>query len=175
MIKSYTQTTYETCLACCLLQATQVNFDNKMELAVINHSLKYSKDDFVAGHLDFIHQKFDKRITRIVDNKYFHNYLKSIKHPNVDIRVEKIDLKTIDKYIATTPIILYIDSYILFKVNHYPHFITVLSKKDDEYQIFDTWDGKIKNLKSVLLSKSIQSLRNHLKFCPQIIIIERKK
>jgi hypothetical protein len=58
MIQKYTQTTYETCLACSLLQAVDkikpIKINRRIELEVINHSFKFSKDDFVVGHLDYI-------------------------------------------------------------------------------------------------------------------------
>ena len=51
MIQKYTQTTYETCLACSLLQAVDkiksVKITQKKELELINYSMKHSKDDFV--------------------------------------------------------------------------------------------------------------------------------
>lgn len=82
---------------------------------------------------------------------------------------EKIDLKLIDKLIKISPIIVYVDSYYLWKVSHYPHFIIVIKNQKNGYKIFDPWDGKIKQISSFMLSKSIISLRNHLKFSPQLI------
>ena len=84
MVKRYTQTTYETCLACSLLQAVNktnpITIDQKTELEVINHSLRFSKDDFVSGHLDFIVKRFNVKIRRIVDNKLFLNYINKVKN-----------------------------------------------------------------------------------------------
>lgn len=176
MIQKYTQSTYETCLACCLLQAVDkikpVKISQKLELDCINHSLKFSKADFVIGHLDFISKMFNVNITRIVDNKPFYNYVKKIKSsPKIRTKVRKIDLNLVNQLLDKKPI-LYIDAYYLFKVYHYPHFITVLDKIGDKYKIFDTWDGKEKLIESKILAKSISSLRNHIKLCPQMIIIE---
>lgn len=85
--------------------------------------------------------------------------------------VLKIDLNLVNQFLDKKPI-LYIDAYYLFKVYHYSHFITVLDKVFNKYKIFDTWDGKEKLIESKTLSKSISSLRNHIKLCPQMIIIE---
>lgn len=175
MIQPYTQTTYETCLACCLFQAVDrikpIRITDKLELDCINHSMKFSKDDFVIGHLDFIAKKFNFSIERIVNNKPFYNYIQKIKSSSkIKTRVEKINLSFIDKVLDKQPI-LYIDSYYLFKVTHYPHFITVLDKIGTKYKIFDTWDGKEKLISGKILSQAISSLRNHLRFCPQVLIV----
>ena len=58
----YKQTTYETCLACCLLNASTKKVNKKLELECINHSMNYSKDDFVSGHTDFVEKKFNVSI-----------------------------------------------------------------------------------------------------------------
>lgn len=73
MIQKYKQTTYETCLACCLLQHVDrvkpLKITQKLELDCFLHSLKFSREDFVIGHLDFIAKKFDVKIRRLVDNR----------------------------------------------------------------------------------------------------------
>ena len=172
MIKEYAQTTYETCLAVSLLQAAG-EINKKLELDCIIHSLKFSRDDFVLGHADFIQNRFGVKVIRLVDNKFFYSYLKEIKATNkVETKIIKIDLKTIDELLKSNKPILYLDSYCLFKITHYPHFVTVVDKINDKYKIFDPWDGKFKEISSKVLLEGISSLRNHLKFCPQIIYIE---
>ncbi len=77
------QSTYEGCLACCILQAVKriknIKISKKFELNCLIHSLKFSKHDFVIGHLDFIAKNFNVKIRRIVDNKKFYYYVKKIK------------------------------------------------------------------------------------------------
>ncbi|RMG82926.1 MAG: hypothetical protein D6707_01955, partial [Bacteroidetes bacterium] len=87
----------------------------------------------------------------------------------INLIQEKINLKLINKLIKISPVIVYVDSYYLWKVSHYPHFIIVVEKSKNGYKIFDSWDGKIKQVNSNVLSKAIISLRNLLKFCPQLI------
>lgn len=176
MIQKYTQSTYETCLACCLLQAIgrskPLKLSRRLELDCINHSMKFSKNDFVIGHLDYIIKKFNTNVIRIVDNQKFYNYLKDINQsPKIKIEHRKINLNLIDKLLDKRPI-LYIDAYSLFKVYHYPHFVTILDKIVDNYKIFDTWDGKEKTTSGEMLSKSISSLRNRIRLCPQILLVE---
>jgi hypothetical protein len=172
MIYSYTQATYEGCLASCLLQAANQKPTKALEISTLEHSLNYSKDDFTAGHLDFVIKNFGVKVTRIVHYKLFLKYLQSIIHPKTELKQEKIDLKTIDKYLSKSPIILYIDSFPLFKVVHCPHFITLIEKIGSNYKIFDNWDGKTKTISQETLLESVNLLKNHLKFCPQIIIVQ---
>jgi hypothetical protein len=178
MIQKYTQTTYETCLACSLLQAvdqiTPIKINKEIELELITHSMKFSKEDFVVGHLDYISKNFKVNILRIVDNKPFYDYIKKIKTDSkITTKVAKIDLKLIDSYLESTKPIVYIDAYTFFKISHAPHFITVLKKIDDKYEIFDPWYGKSMIIKAQILYDSISSLNNHLLFCPQLIVVSK--
>ena len=90
--------------------------------------------------------------------------------PKIKTEVRKIDLNLVNQLLDKKPI-LYIDAYYLFKVYHYPHFITVLDKIGNKYNIFDTWDGREKLIDGKVLAKLIFSLRNHIKLCPQVLII----
>jgi hypothetical protein len=137
--------------------------------------MKFSKEDFVIGHLDYIVKKFHVAVERFVDDEQFFNYIKSIKSSKrIKTKVHKIGLKFVDKLLAKSPLILYIDAFYLFGVCHYPHFITVLEKKGKKYRIFDTWEGKGRNMDAKKLSKSVSSLRNRIKLCPQVIRIYKE-
>ncbi|HLC73390.1 MAG TPA: hypothetical protein VJH20_02015, partial [Candidatus Nanoarchaeia archaeon] len=167
MVQNYTQTTYETCFAVSLLQAVNrikpIKISQKLELDCIIHSLKFSKYDFVIGHMDFISRKFNVNIERFFDNKYFFNYVRKLKSvPNTKMCVNKIGLNLINKILDRQPILL-VDSFYFNKVYHYPHWITLLDKIGSKYRIFDTWEGKEKIINSRILAKAVSSLRNHLK------------
>ncbi len=170
MIQKYKQTTFETCLAVDLLNLIRMKISQKLEREVIDYALDFSKDNFTIGYLDFISREFNVGLDFYVDNKQFFNFIKKFKFSNkIRLLQEKIDLKLINKLIKISPVIVYVDSYYLWKVSHYPHFIIVVEKSKNGYKIFDSWDGKIKHINSKVLSKSIVSLRNLLKFCPQLI------
>lgn len=112
------------------------------------------------------------KIRRIVGNKPFYDYVAQIKIlPKIKTDVRKIDLKLIDSLLDKRPIV-YIDAYTLFGVYHAPHFVTVLGKIGNKYSIFDTWDGEEKLIDCMALAHGISSLRNHIKLCPQILIVE---
>ncbi|RMD67494.1 hypothetical protein D6817_01470 [Candidatus Pacearchaeota archaeon] len=175
MLQKYTQTTYESCLACCLLQAVArvkpLKISKKLELACLLHSLKFSKHDFVIGHVDFIVKKFNVRVTRIVGSKRLFDHLKRKRSRNLSTKRKRIDLSLINKFLDKQPIVE-MDVYHLYRTYHYPHFITILGKTGNKYKIFDTWDGKEKFVRSKTLANSISSLKNRLKLSPQMIIVE---
>jgi len=169
-IQKYEQSTFETCLAVCLLNVVGIKISKKKEMEIINYALNFSKYNFTLGHLDLIAKKFNVELNFYLDNKAYFNFVKKFKFSNkIKLFIHKIDLRLIDKLIKISPIIVYIDSYFIYKILHYPHFIIVIKKLNNGYKIFDPWDGKIKVIKKKILSKSIISLRNFLKFCPQII------
>jgi hypothetical protein len=177
MLQKYTQTTYETCLACCLLQAVArkkiLKINQMLELDCIVHSMKFSKADFVSGHLDYIAKKFNVKIRRLVENELYFNFLNKIKTSSkIKTEMAPINLKLIDSLLQQRDFpIIYIDAFYLFKVIHSPHFITVLGKKDSIYRIFDTWDGKEKLIDMKVLAKAISALKNHIKLGAQILIV----
>ncbi|SRR3989344_3593399 len=170
MIQKYEQSTFETCLAVDLLNLVGTEISKKIEREVIDYALDFSKDNFTIGHLDFVAQKFNVDLDFYVDNKPFFNFIKKFKFSDrVNLLQERIDLKLIDRLMKISPVIVYLDSYYLWKVSHYPHFVIVIEKSKNGYKIFDPWDGKIKQINGTILSKAIINLRNLLKFCPQLI------
>lgn len=170
MIQEYKQSTFETCLAVGLLNLIGIKISQKKELSVIHYALKFLKDNFTIGHLDFIANNFNIGLDFYVDNKSFLKFIRKFKFSDkINLLQEKIDLKLIDKLTRISPVIVYVDSFYLWKVIHYPHFIIVIEKSKKGYKIFDPWDGKIKYINSVILSKAIIGLRNIIKICPQII------
>lgn len=169
-IQNYAQSTFETCLAVNLLQLSQTKISKDRELQVINYALNFSKNNFTIGHLDFVAKQFNTQLNFYVDNKSFFNFIKKFKFSNnIKLAQQKINLKFINSLIKKFPAIVYVDSFYLWKVSHYPHFIIVIEKFKNRYKLFDPWDGKTKYISSSILSKAIVSLRNNLKFCPQLI------
>lgn len=165
MIKPYAQTTYETCLAVSLLQAIG-EANRKNEIDCIHHSLEYSKDDFVIGHLDFIKKRFHATFKRYVNNRFYHRRLKS---KNIPSTFKHISLNFIDTLAHKQPLLL-LDTYHLGNGVHYPHWVTLIKKDKKSYTLFDPWDGKEKTLNAKQFSKSLSSLRSKLNFCRQVLV-----
>jgi len=170
-MNNYIQTTYETCLAISLLNILKIHIDKTKEKEVIIFSLDFSKDSFTLGHLEYFCKYYDSKFNLYIDNDIYKNFLWNIKFSqNINLVNKKINLTFIDKFIQENKsIVIYFDSYYLYKIVHYPHFITILGKEWEKYKIYDSWDWKVKFLDSSILWKWINSLRKILKFCPQLI------
>lgn len=176
MPKLFTQSTPESCLACCLLLLATpwrcASVFRRHELACLIHALRFSKHDFVAGHLHYIHRHFSVRVKRIIDSKTEPRPLCHVKRvPGIAIERKPIDLNMLSTMLSSRPAIMYLDAYTLYHVHHYPHFIILLAKKRQRFLAFDPWDGKKKLLPNEIVSDSIQLLREHLRMCPQVIVI----
>ncbi len=167
----YTQTTYETCLACCLLSSATKKVTKKLELDCILHSMNYSKDDFVSGHTDFIKKKFGFGVTRYVGFPAFARYLRRKKLGSVEIA--NITLPFVDSLISKQPILL-IDTKVLAAPIHYPHYVIVRKKKKINYEIYDPWDGKIKTVSAKKLRDGIRLLQKQLLMSPQLLVVNKK-
>ena len=138
----------------------------------MNYALKFSKLNWVAGHLDFVAKKFNVKLQWCVDNKRFYSLAKKLPlSKNVSLKQNKITLRLINEKLRFAPVIVYVDDWILRRTVHYPHFTIILGEKNAKCKIFDPWDGKEKLVEAKLLTKGITSLRNHLKFCPQVIVL----
>jgi hypothetical protein len=152
------------------MQLSGIKISQKKELEILNHALKFTKYDFAIGHLDYIARRYGKKINLYHDNYILYKIINRTKFSKkINVEVQKIDLKFIDNVIKKGPAIVYLDSYYLWNIVHFPHFIIVLEKIGNRYRIFEPWDGKIKKISSKMVSKAIISLRNHLRFCPQVI------
>ena len=169
MFQEYMQTTYETCLAVGLLQAIGAKITRKLELACIDHSLRYSKDDFVIGHLDFVRKKYRVSFQRFVDNKFYRRFLKG---KGILSSLSKINTSFIDSQLAGRPILI-IDTFYLGNMVHCSHWVAILSKENRCYELFDPGDGKPKTLPAKQLSREISSLRNRLNFCLQLLVMRK--
>ena len=170
MMQNYSQTINQSCLAIALLNISKIKITRKNEWEVLEAALKYSKEDFAIGHIEYIARKYNKKFNYYLDNKEFEKYV-SKKHmsKNVKIFQEKISLNLINKLIKKSPIILQIDSYAFWKITHVSHFVIILEKTKTGYEVYDPWFGKNFYKSSKEVSTGIRSLRNLLKFWPQII------
>lgn len=157
--KNYRQTTYQTCLACCLLQKAseikRIKITQKLELKCVNHSMRYSKDSFALGHIDFIQKRFGISPTLIKD------------------RNKRISIDLIDRLIETQPIVR-IDCFYLGSHYHQPHYIIVRLRNGDGYAFYDPWDGKEKTMHRETLERAIESLRTYIRLEPEIITFPAK-
>lgn len=138
------------------------------------HAMKFSKQDFVSGHLDYVVTHFGVHVIRVIDvDLGGRRYSKTRRQDGVRIEQSRIDLAMLERLVSVAEPILYVDAFVLFGVHHYPHFITVLRKTSTGFRIFDPWDGGEKELRSEIIVRGIVLLRKHLCFIPQILIVTK--
>lgn len=172
-LKNREQKTCEGCLAVNLLNLTDINLTKEREMNILGYALKFSKKNFTIGHLDYI-AKNAEYIGFFIDNQKVFEIIKKLDFSGkIELFRKKITLRLIDKLIKRQPVILYLDSFYLWGIKHYPHFVTIFENSGDKYEIFDPWDGERKFIKRKIISKSIIKLRNLLKVCPQAIQITK--
>lgn len=180
-IHQYKQSTCESCLACCLLQLRNLHtgkrITQKEERNMLFHSLKFSRKDFVAGHLDFFEKQFEIKTIRYVHNRILYELVKDECRTNMQIR--KIDLEFINETIQKQPIAIIIDSAPLNKYLynmvpfHYPHWIVVYEKEKNSYRIYEPWEGKDTILPEKILKESLKSFLCRLWGAPQVIALKQ--
>lgn len=175
----HSQHTYESCLAWSLLYLSNKTPTLKKELEILNHSLTFSKKDFTIGHLEFMSKHF-KEIWLFTDSqfKYEHNLTKRLKKSkNIKIYNENI-LNFLQKYLQIGkirhPLIIYTDAFAFWGYKHYPHYVILLNKKNNNFLILDPWNGKTKSVSKQTILNGIKLLKNYLNISPRIILAKNQ-
>lgn len=166
VMKIIKQSTYETCLPCCLLMMTGQG--NKDEIEIWKHGWKFN---YLIGQLNYVADRFSKKIEAYIENKYYFNQLLKQNNKNVKLVNQKIDSKLLSDLLEKGKVIVYIDCYYLQKILHAPHFVVALRQTESFIEIADPADGKIKMIPTRVISQAIVSLRNHLKYSPVLVTI----
>ena len=165
-MKIIKQSTYETCLPCCLLMVTGKK--RKDEIEIWKHGWKFN---YLIGQLNYVANKYKKEIIAYVENRYYFSQLQKQKSNAVKLINEKINPKLLSKLLEDGNVIVYLDCYYLQKILHAPHFVVALNQDNDFIKIVDPADGRLKKISRVTIKKGIGSLRNHLKYSPVLITI----
>lgn len=167
------QSTCETCLAICLMALIRkrgVKIRDSEEIKILLEGIKFTKLDYSIGHLVYCCKRFPINIEVYIEFPFFKKKLSKLNLPkNLTLMSQRIDKNFIQKMTQDLPVIIYVDKYYLEKIFHYPHFIIVISLNDKKTLIFDPWDGKYRNIPTITLSKSLESLRKELKISPKLI------
>lgn len=158
------QSTYETCLACCLIM--MAGKARKDEIAIWQHGWKFN---YLIGQLNYVADKYDDGTEVYVENKYYFNQLRRQKGNRVKLINRKIDVKLLSRLLKNGKVIIYLDNYYLQKILHVPHFVLAIRQLKDKFEIADPYDGKLKKIPGKIIDKAIISLRKHLKYSPALI------
>ena len=180
----YKQKHPETCLAKCLMilleNKLQKRIPDKYEIDLLNYSFKHERENIARGHIEKVVKDFKVSFNWYIDSKIFFDFIKK-EHFSKKIKLinKKINSKFIDT-ILDNSLIIYLDRFYLWEKSHglyykyhYPHFVIINKRVNDDYEIIDPDDGKIKLVPKNILSKAIISLKNHLWISPHIIKIEK--
>lgn len=166
-MKVIRQSTYETCLACCLLM--MVGKTKKDEIEIWRHGWKFN---YLIGQLNYVASKYGKTFEVYVENKYYFNQLQKQKGKGVKLMQMKIDAKLLSALLEDGKVIVYLDNYYLQKILHVPHFILATKKSEGNIEMVDPYDGKLEKIPTKIISKAIIGLRNHLRYSPVLIRME---
>lgn len=172
------QSTYESCLAWCLLHLAEEEITKDKEIEIVEYSLRFTKKDFTIGHLEAVHDKF-KKITLHIDADFRYECKSTAQLKNsANIHICPCDVLALmqffDDKLLTQPVILYLDSFALWKQIHYPHYVIIIGKKDTKYTVIDPWDGKKKKVSEKVIHEGIKLLKNYLGFAPRLITTRKK-
>lgn len=173
-IQRYKQSAVESCLAACLLQLryfySNKKINHNLERKMLFYAFVYNREDFVAGHLDFIYKKFKFKSKRYAGNKILSNWAK--KASGCKKILHKIDIDFLDSILQEKPLILLIDFFVLRKWCHTPHWIVIYKKEDKDYLVYEPWSGKQIWVKKDIIKKGIKILYTKLWMAPQVIILD---
>ena len=166
-MKIIKQSTYETCLACCLLM--MVGTIKKDEIEIWKHGWKCN---YLMGQLNYVADKHNKIFKVYVENEYYFNQLKKQKNKNIQLVNKKIDIKFLSHLLQEGNAIVYLDNYYQLKFLHTPHFVIASKRIENNIEIVDPYDGVVKNVSAKTIGKAIINLRNHLGYSPVLIILK---
>ena len=177
------QSTCETCLPICLmalLKDKNIKVNNNEEINILIEGLKFTDLDYSTGQVVYTCKKYKIVAEQYIDNIFYYKILSKLKYPNnMKLINKKIDRNFLIEMINISPIIIYVDNYYLGRIStyphlkpHYPHFIILTKFNKRSCRYLDPITGKEEKMKTELLIRSIQSLRNKMKICPKVIIIK---
>lgn len=170
-MKLVKQFTCEGCLPACFLTLINKKVTLSSELRLLTGGFKESRESYAIGIAAEFTTKYGRKVTVLVHNRYFYKKLKSLPESSVlKLQYSQINLKLLNK--LECPFILYIDNSILTKSVHWPHFIIIERRYKNKFVLIDPWSGGRRWLTENKLMKAVLSLKNYLKFCPLVIIVE---
>ena len=157
-----------------MLREQDIRVNDSEELKILIDGLTFTKNDYSTGQLVYICKKYGVFVEQYIDYPTFHKFLLKLKLPkNLKLVNKRIDKRFLKEKTKRSPIIIYVDKYYLDGIYHYSHFVILESLDNKNAVVFDPWDGKEKSIKTQILIRSIQSLRNKLKISPKAITMNR--
>jgi hypothetical protein len=171
----YKQSLSHSCLVACFMmllkQKYGIAYSPKDEEEILLKGMRRIYPFYVVGVPKEVFNHFGKKITILVDNKYFTNFLhKSFNDKNLTVQHHKINIALIRKLLQKTPIICHIDDHHLGDYSHASHFV-VIEQATEKFLIVDPMHGEKKWISEETLEKAIQDLKKHIKMCPLVFYL----
>ena len=143
--------------------------DNKDEIEIWKQGWKFN---YLIGQLNYVSDKYGKKIVAYIENEYYFNELQPTKGQGVQLVNQKVDLGLLSDLLEKGKVIIYLDVYQLQHILHAPHFVLGLKLAGDNIEVADPADGQIKMIPIKVMMESIESLRSHLKYSPVLVVLE---
>lgn len=174
-IDPYKQTLSHSCLAACFLMLNGKKFDEQDEQMLALEGSRRKHQFYVSGVAIETVKSFDKNIEMYVDNKFFAKALVSAfgDESRIKVTTEKITQTLIEQLIIKGPFICHIDIHGFGDYSHASHFIILEKKIGSFVTIIDPWDGVRKRTSMMTLMESISDLKNQIKMCPLLFVLEK--
>lgn len=174
-INIFEQKTCESCLSVCLMSLLEsqkgVKLEEEEEFNILFEGLKFTRLDFSTGHLVYLAKKFPNlKFEQYIDFDVFYEILKKLEIPkNLKMYTQKINLKFLKEMTKENPVIIYVDIFTLEEIYHYSHFVILKEIDGEKAIILDPWSGEKIEMKTKILMRSINYVRNMLKISPKLI------
>lgn len=176
-ILPYKQTLSHGCLAADLLMLLKMkygtDFRENDEANILLSGMKRMYPFYVVGVPKEFFNKYRRKISIIVDNKYFTNVLvKGFKDKNnFNIQHKKITISLIRELLEEQPIVCHVDDNYFGDYSHASHFIILEKTVNKKILIVDPMSGRKTLISDKKLGDSILSLKKHIKMCPLLFYL----
>jgi len=172
----YKQSLSHGCLVACFLmilkQKYGIEYSPKDEEQILLKGMRRTYPFYVVGVPNEVFNHFGKKITILVDNKYFTNVLqKSFNDKNLTIQHHKINVDLIRKILLRAPVICHVDDHQLGDYSHASHFVVIEKATEKKFLIVDPMHGEKKWISEKTLGEAIQNLKKHIKMCPLLFYL----
>lgn len=168
--RAYKQQSGQGCLPICLAYLCEQPITPQFEGLVLQKGLFGLRDSYMLGICQAFMQLYPQnRQLRVVAGSRMHqNWLLARNSPNGPI----IECGPINRDWLTNcsvPCIIAIDFWVLGSYVHSPHYVLLVGRTGQYFEVFDPWTGGTSRCHQATLEKGINLLKNHLKFTPVCI------
>lgn len=176
-IKPYQQSLTHSCLVASFLMILEAEknktFTKEKEQQLALKGSQRTYPFYVVGITSEIAKEYKTGIHVFADNKFFTNVLKNaFKDKNIVVNHEKVTTSLVRKLLVKNHLVCHIDTHGLGDYSHSSHFIVIEKAKGKFFTIIDPWNGKRKNISEKTLENAIFELKNNVKMCPLLFLID---